>query len=438
MIALRPHQERGARELRRAYQRVRRVVLVMPTGGGKTATASTLIAWAVAKGRRALFLCHIREVVLDTAARLRKAGVPCGVVMAGEPATEAPVQVASVATVAARGHHPPAEFVIFDECHHVVAQTFRAIAEQYPAAWVLGLTATPERADGRGLRDCFDEMVVGCTVAELQEAVDPATGHPYLAACDVIAPPRRLSGRELAEDPLDAWRRHAGGRSTVAFCATVEESAALAARFSAAGVPARHVDGTTPDAERTATLAALASGEVTVVCNVMVLTEGFDCPRVKVVLLARGCGSASAFVQMTGRALRAYNGERALLIDLSGAVHEHGMPDEERELSLDGIRRKAKKARPALSQCGACGFVVLGSRRGPACARCGAAWPKPPHVRVARAGLRAVAPGSLPTRSVLRAAYRELVNEAAARGFKPAWAGCRFKDIYGFWPKGLA
>lgn len=426
-------------EVRAAFRRAKRVVMVAPTGFGKTAVASTIIAWAVQKGRRVLFLVHRREIVEDTHRRLVAAGVDCGLVMAGAPSSPLlKVQVASVQTVAARQEHPPADLIVWDECHHVAAMTYREIARQYPDAWHLGLTATPERSDGQGLRDAFDEMVVGATVAELQTAVDPSTGHPYLAGLDVVAPPAKQEPGALAEDPVAAWRLHADGRATVAFCRSVADSRELAARFEANGVPARHVDGEMPVPARVAALDAFARGEVRVLSNVFVLTEGWDCPRAKCVMLCRGCGSAATFLQMVGRGLRAYNGERCVLVDLGGVVHEHGMPDEERDYTLDGIKRKPRKKRPWLRQCAACGFVVLGVKSGRACKRCGAAWPAPPATAVTGEGVARVTALQLPSRAELRAAYEELLLEADERGYRPGWAGYRFKDKFGFWPKGLA
>lgn len=436
MIVLRPHQERSIASVRAAFRRVKRVLLVAPTGFGKTATASTLIAWAVAKGRRVLFLVHRREIVLDTYRRLVKADVPCGLVMAGHPTSELfRVQVASVQTVAAREHHPPADLIVWDEAHHTAAESYRAIAAQYPDAWHLGLTATPERADGVGLRDAFDELVVGATVRELQTTVDPATGHPYLASCDVIAPPERQDG--IAEAPADAWERLADGRPTVAFCKSVADSEALRDALLARGVQARHIDGNTKTKEREASLTAFADGQVQVLCNVFVLTEGWDSPRAKVCLLARGCGAVATFLQMIGRVLRAHNGERALVIDLAGVVHEHGMPDEDRDFTLDGIRRKPKEKREWIRQCLACGFAVKGAQSGKRCARCGAAWPNTNGTVVTPAPVAPVSSANVVPRAALRRVYEDLIIEAETKGYKVGWAGHRFKEIFGFWPRGM-
>ena len=424
-MQLRPHQTRAIDDVREAFRRHRRVLLVAPTAFGKTATSAQLIAWAVARGRRVLFLVHLREVVLDTARRLTAAGVACGVLMAGEPTSEASVQVACVATVATRGVHPPAELVVWDEAHHAAAASYEAIAAQYPTAWHLGLTATPERGDGAGLRDAFDEIVVGATVRELVDG-------GWLAPIDVVAPPTRLAG--IAADPCEAWARVAGGRPTVAFARTIAESEALARGLSERGIEARHVDGGTSTRERDAALALFAAGRVQVLCNVFVLTEGWDAPRAEVCLMARGCGSASMFLQCIGRVRRMTPGKRALLIDLAGVVHEHGHPDEDREYTLDGVGRRAKDEREWLSQCQACGCVVEGSKRGVRCPQCGAAWPAPPPTRLVRRELSA--PVIVPA-GVKRDALARLWATARERGYRPGWVGIQFKQRFGHWPAGV-
>jgi DNA repair protein RadD len=418
VIELRPYQQRAIEDVRRAYRRTKRVLLVAPTGFGKTATASALIQWAVAKGRRVAF------VVRDTLRRLEGAGVPCGLVMAGERATDAPVQVCSVQTLVARDAAPPADLLVWDEAHHCAADTYREIAAQYPDAWHLGLTATPERADGAGLRDAFDRLVVGATVRELQE-------QGYLAECDVIAPAARMDA--LAMEPTTAWERYAEGRPTVVFHRTVEESLRFARGLGSA---CAHIDGSMLRAHRDAQLERFASGRVQVLSNVYVLTEGWDAPRAKVCILARGCGSAATYLQMVGRVLRRNGDERALVVDLAGCTHDHGLPDEDRTFTLDGIGRKPKSDREWISQCLACGFVERGASRGPVCRKCGTAWPIVEPMRVEAAEMTAV-------RSVVPRWKRDeelerLTRIARERGYKPGWASVRFKEQFGFWPRRTA
>ena len=424
MSALRAYQLRAVEAVRDAFGRVKRVLLVLPTGGGKTHTAAALIARAHARGRRCLFLVHRREIVRDTACRLQAAGIPCGVVMAGERATDAPVQVASVQTIAARELAPPADLLIWDEAHHVAADTWRTIAAQYPGAYHLGLTATPVRSDGQGLRDAFDELVVGSTVAELV-----ALG--VLAPVDVVGPARRQSALSMA--PFEAWQQHAGGRPTVAFCATIAESRALVAALTEQGVAAAHVDGDTSRRRRDAILEDFAAGRLDVVSNVAVLTEGWDCARAEVILLARGCDSPGTLLQTIGRGRRFGDdaSKRCLLVDLCGAVHQHGMPDAPRDWTLDGLRAPAKGSADAIRQCPECGAVYLVAEHPRACPA-GHVPPPQPEREVKPAPVSFIT--STVPRAELQAEFDRLSQLARERRWKPNAVPVLFKQRFGFWP----
>lgn len=424
-MILRDYQLRAIDLVRGAYRRGRRsVLLVLPTGAGKTATASQLIAWAVARGRRCLFLVHRREIVLDTYRRLASAGVPCGVIMGDEPVTDAPVQVCSVQTLVARSHHPSADLLVWDEAHHCAAETYQGIRSQYPAAWHLGLTATPERSDGAPLGDAFEELIAPVSVAQLVEA-----GH--LAPIDVVAPPQRLQSA-IGASPADAWREVSGGRPTVVFTATIIESREAVA---AIGERAAHIDGSTPKALRDEILRRFEHGELDVLSNCSVLTEGWDSARAEVCILARGCGSLSVYLQTIGRVRRTggRTDKRCLLVDLGGAVHEHGLPDEDREWSLTTGQAKKKSEREALSTCLHCGAVTPYAGRGEVCRRCLVPWPDPERMEVRPQPLATVVASSTHReRAVALAALQAIARE---RGYKPGWVGVRFKEKYGYWPR---
>ncbi|HSY21823.1 MAG TPA: DEAD/DEAH box helicase family protein, partial [Polyangiaceae bacterium] len=153
MITLRAYQAALVEEVREAYRaRARSVIMQLATGGGKTATASALIARAVEAGRRVIFASHLDALIDDTSERLAAAGIEHGIVQADRPTNAtAPVQVCSLATLHRRGERPPADLVIVDECHRAMADSVRGVLESYPKARILGLTATPERGDGAPL-----------------------------------------------------------------------------------------------------------------------------------------------------------------------------------------------------------------------------------------------------------------------------------------------
>lgn len=430
-MILRPVQLRAVEGLRDAFGRTRRVLLVAPTGFGKTAVAAELMHRAHLRGRRCLFLVHRREIVRDTARRLRARGVDAGVVMVGEPCTEAAVQVASLQTITARELALPlgaGDLVVWDEAHHCDAETYRAIAAQYPAPYHLGLTATPERSDRAGLRDAFDELVVGASIAEL-------VGLGLLTPIDVVGPGKRQSALSMA--PFDALRRFAPGRPTVAFVESVGASRALVEACTEQGIAAAHLDGNTPRRRRDAILEDFETGRIDVLSNVFVLTEGWDCARAEVCLLARGCEGVGPFLQMVGRVRRvgADPAKRALLIDLCGAVWQHRMPDADRDWTLDGLAHPAANDDDlAIRQCAECGAVYEVAKH-PRCCPNGHVPPPPPPKEIAPAPVSIIratfAPGEL------QAEFDRLSALARERAWKPKAVPVLFKQKFGFWPSGM-
>ena len=315
---LRPFQAAAldrVRELLRAG--IRRVLLVSPTGSGKTTIAAAVIDGARAKQGAVLFLAHRRELIDQCSARLDGAGVEHGVIQAGHPRAlpALPVQVASVQTLARRGLRPRATLIIVDEAHHARANTDEEIFSSYgPDIPILGLSATPWRLDGRGLGEMFKEVVVAARVRELiaQGYLVSYTGFAYDTpdlrqvkktgsdynerALELV-----MEGSKLAGNIIEQWLKHAAGKRTVVFAVSIAHSQHLVERFRAAGVAAEHVDGTMQARDRAAILGRLASGETTVVSNVNVLTEGWDLPQLEVCILARPTLSVGLYLQMVGR-----------------------------------------------------------------------------------------------------------------------------------------
>lgn len=319
----------------------KRIIIVAPTGAGKTVIASALIKKYAMRRRGVLVLAHRREIITQTSQKLHSHGVAHGIIQAGiTPRPLEDVQVASIQTLWARAMHtgrmdlPPADLLVIDECHHAPAATYRKIIEGYPNAVLLGLTATPCRGDGRGLGGIFEKIIECPQVAELIEQghlvktrvyapAEPDLKGVRVQAGDYVEAQLadRMDKPKLIGDIITNWHKYGERRKTVAFAVNVRHSIHLRDEFIRSGVRAEHIDGSTPKPERDASLARLASGEIELITNCMVLTEGFDLPEMGCCILARPTKKMGLYRQMIGRVLRPAPGKTdAIVIDHSGAV----------------------------------------------------------------------------------------------------------------------
>jgi DNA repair protein RadD len=464
--SLRPYQIDQVEAVRsRIRAGERRVVLVAVTGAGKTVMACALIQRAVAKGSRVLFLAHRTELIQQASDRLAAWGVAHGVIQAGQPGDTRPlVQVASVQTLARRlkrqrvsvplgwdGTAPSVldhvDLIVVDECHHATASQYRQILDAFPAAVVIGLTATPYRLDGSGLGDLFDALESGPQVAELVRQgflVRPVTFAPPspvdLAKVRLRAGEYRadeaghvLNQTAPIEEIVRSWNRHAAGRTTVGFGCTVEHAEHLAAAFCAHGIAAAALDGATPAPERAAILAKLARREILVVFNCLVLTEGWDLPACSAVILARPTASRCLWRQMVGRGLRSAEGKAdCVILDHVGNVHRFGMPEDDDTYDLDGDGEHAVNA---VRTCPDCDAVLVEPC---VCAVCG--WTAPePKISGERKLLVREAVELEPAR-VLSAddrckLYWKWLTTARDRGFSDGWAAHRYRERFGIYPQ---
>lgn len=371
-------------------QGTRRVCVVAPTGAGKTVIAGEIMSSIVAKGRRALFLAHRRELIDQPCALLEALGIGHARIQAGHPEDrDAPIQVASVQTIVRRAK-PPADVVIVDECHHVRATSYTTILEEYPDSVILGLTATPWRRDGRGLGTVMDALVGVATVRELCDAGHLVEPIVYAGSSPDVSGIRMRAGEyesdaleaaanrpELVGDLVANWSRICGGVRTVVYCCSIAHAEAVAESYVSAGVRAAVLSGATPADERASILARLRDHEIDVVANCEVLTEGWDLPALGCVQLARPTGSLALYLQMVGRVMRPAEGKpSAIVLDHGGCVTRWGLPTDDREWTLDD-RCKARPRSVAPCACPECGAI---RRPGEPCPACG--WIPSPKQRI--------------------------------------------------------
>lgn len=448
---LRPYQAKAIGEARAAYRGGKRaILLVAPTGAGKTRLGAEIVAGAIAKGGTVLWLAHREELLVQAQKAIMGEGLPhVGIIAPWSRRQHAPVQVASVQTLAAQMRKgrtlPPASVVVFDEAHHYAADEWREVAGGYAASVVLGLTATPERGDGRPLGDLFDALITVSSVRELQEL-------GVLVPCVTYRPDTRT--KALAREPVEAYREAGWGERCFVFAVTVAHAEMLAESFRTAGVPAATIHADTPWGLRRARLEAFRTHDPTalrkvsspedaplVLVNVYALTEGVDVPEASVCITARGIGHGGMMRQMIGRVLRCAEGKtRAIWWDLRGQSHKHkiGLPEADCTYSLDGkaITVTEDKDDPP-RKCKACGAVFMtwavdrasGARR---CPQCGEGAPAIEAPEVVDRECFAVGSGASEKDQI--DAIDRLAMTAADRGYRSGWITVRYTEQFGKMP----
>jgi DNA repair protein RadD len=398
-VELRSYQHRMLEESRALLkQGVRRLLIVSPTGSGKTCLVATMIGNASRRGKRCFFNVHRQELLDQSSDTFRACEIPHSFIAANafhDP--RAPVQLASVQTLARRIERVrKPDLVVWDEAHHVAAKSWASVAAAYPDAIHVGLTATPQRLDGAGLADHFDAIVLGPTVQTLitdgflapYRYFEPSTidtsglhqrmGDFVTAEAEALVDKPTITGNAIAE-----YRRHCDGQQGVAFCVSIRHSQHVAAEFNAAGIAAAHIDGSMDRAERRACIEDFRQGRVRMLCNVDLISEGFDLPAMAAAILLRPTQSLALYLQQVGRALRPGK-PWAFVLDHVGNRLRHGLPDDDREWSLEGRRKRqgATQAFP-VRQCPAC-FATL--RGGAAVCPCGHVFEAVPREVVQVAG----------------------------------------------------
>jgi len=443
-LTLRPYQEEAIEGVRDAYRSgARAPLLVAPTGAGKTVMFGFISGQTASRGKRVLILAHRRELIRQASRKLHEAGVHHGVIAPGHDQTAHPVQVASVQTLTRRlDRLQPPDLIVIDEAHHAVAGQWATVIAAFPSARLLGVTATPERLDGRGLGvevgGCFDALVMGPRVADLIEQ-GHLTGTRVFAPADApdltgvrtkggdyehAALNAAMSKPSITGDAILHYNRHAAGQPAILFSPSVEHAREMAAAFSAAGWRAASASGATPTAERDAAIAGLATGAVQVLCSCDLISEGLDVPAVGCVILMRPTKSLGLYLQQVGRGLRPAAGkDRLIVLDHAANTLMHGPIEADREWSLRG---RPKRQAAAARQCPACYAVHAPAAACPACghryASEGAEGRAGPEV-VAGELQEMTAPKLPPLRNVLWRAKTEddLRALARERGYKPGW-----------------
>ena len=345
-------------------------------------------------GERALILQHRDELVAQNRRTFHRyhAGATSGVVDSSHKQFGNEVTFAMVQTLArdnALEHLRPVDTLAIDEAHHAAAGSWMKIVERCrelnPDTRLLGLTATPERADRKSLRVCWDNVADQITIGELIASGNLIAPRTFvvdvgvqadlrgvkksMAEYDMSAVEAIMDKMAVNDDVVRHWKDKAGDRSTVVFCSTVEHAKHVCEAFRSAGVSAEVVSQETSNRE--SILGRFDRGEIQVIVNVMVLTEGWDCQRVSCVVLLRPSSHKSTMIQMIGRGLRPVDPERypgvrkhdCIVLDFGISTLQHGTLEQDARLDPEKAKGEART-----KECPTCRAVVpLGVHECPFC-----------------------------------------------------------------------
>lgn len=386
MQALRQYQSDLVEEVRLAWHEgYQAPCIVLGCGGGKSIIVAEIARRTTWRGKYVLFLVHRKELV----EQIQRTFIGWGVDM-----NYCQIGMVQTFTRRLKKLKKPA-LIITDENHHSLANSYKRIYDYFPTVKRVGVTATPVRLNGDGLGDVNDKLIIGKSTKWLIE-------NHFLSPYDYYAPKvtdltglhikmgefvtadieKAMIKKAVFGDMIKYYRQLADGKKAICYCASITHSMATADAFKEAGINAVHIDGNTPSKERAEIISKFRSGEIRILCNVDLISEGFDVPDCECAILCRPTQSLTLYIQQSMRCMRYQEGKRAIIIDHVGNYARFGMPDEERVWSLEKKEKRKKvidnEAQERVKQCPDCFYTFSAPPPGTqaVCPNCGYVFPK--------------------------------------------------------------
>ena len=396
-MLLRPRQKTFVERSIKALDEVGNALSIAPTGAGKTVMFSEIIGQLLTKtSLKAVVLAHRDELTEQNRTHFQSINpsIATSVFDASNKSWDGQVTFAMVPTLSRPENlekMPPMDLLIIDEAHHSVADTYQRIIERAKTlndtCRVFGVTATPNRSDGLGLRRVFTNVADQISVGELVATGNLVTPRTFVIDVGVSTDLSSLSKRggefdmEAVEEILNTqlinkevvknWNEKAGDRQTVVFCSTIAHANAVTEEFSKSGINAILITGELGSREREDRLGAYARGDAQVIVNVAVLTEGWDHPPTSCVVLLRPSSAKSTMVQMIGRGLRTVDARLyprisktdCVILDFGTSSLIHGTLEDDAE--LDDVPKDGETLKMDCPSCGS--SIPLSSQECPIC-----------------------------------------------------------------------
>jgi len=382
---LRPYQTKAIEEIRRKFARgIRRVLLHLSTGGGKTVIFCQILKGVKERNKKAIIVVFGKDLIENASQRLFREGIEHGVLQGNHwnYKPREPIQVCSITTLYRRKLVPEADLVVIDEAHQSYNESYKWLLEQYQGKFILPVTATPHLK--KGMRHVADTVVYPTTFRDLvangylvrpkyfapttldlsDVKVDSKTGDYSLKDLD-----KKLDGFRLYGDVIAHYKELCNGAPSICFAINIRHSLMLCDLFNRAGIPCEHIDANTSLGDRQTVYKKLETGEIKVIVNVGVATTGVDIPCLRAVISCRPTKSYNLYIQMLGRGTRPFSGKDVFyVLDHANNILEHGMIEDEQECNLDGAKKDSVKRGKI---CEKCFFVWMPEKPGEPCPECG-------------------------------------------------------------------
>ena len=342
MTALRPYQEKLYNQARESLKNNRAVLLQLATGGGKTPVMAAMCESVTQKDKRAWIVVPRKELLNQASAHLSKWGVSHGIIAAGQIESRAfKIHVVSKDTLIRRydkiKNWP--DLMLIDEAHLYIDRQIEIISHLPESSKIIGLSATPQRLDGRGLSEVYTDLIEGPSIPDLIR-------QGYLTDLEYYAPPLeglndlKYKGTEIDEETfeellqrkkiygkvIEHYVKYGKGKAALIFCRSVKSAHHTAQEFKAHGFKAEAIDGTMPDKLVSQILEKHRNGEIQIICNCLLATYGVDIPRVEYIADISPTLSLALYMQKIGRGLRPFPGkEKLIYMDHVNQILEHGV-----------------------------------------------------------------------------------------------------------------
>lgn len=374
--SLRPYQQQAKEEIFAAWDDYENVMFQMPTGTGKTRLFTSIIsdikAWGILNSidTKILIIAHRIELIEQISESLAKYRIPHGVIAGGkERDLRQHVQVASIQTITHHTNISAAQdlnvnFIIIDEAHHSMANSYKKLWTMYEGAKKLGVTATPWRMNHSGFKSIYDTLILSKPIKDfiaegwlspynyfsiqdksaLQREINSIEEFDVEGDYKVSALERVVDTSHIRAQLLDSYNKYAKGKKGIIYSISRKHSDHICAEYKAAGVNIVRIDSMTPRDERRLYVSRFKKGLIDIIVNVDIFSEGFDCPDIEFVQLARPTKSLVKYLQQVGRGLRpTENKSRCIILDNVGLHIAFGLPDADRDWDADFVGEPQSK-----------------------------------------------------------------------------------------------